>query len=79
MGTYVFRTHQAPRLYAELDRERCGRYVIQFRSCSAWRLALRRAPALELPSHEPTQWGHRDKPAQVTLQRPVEALTPWRV
>ena len=55
-GHMYFRTHQAPRLYAELDRERCGRYVIQFRSCSAWRLALRRAPALELSSHEPTQW-----------------------
>jgi hypothetical protein len=45
--------------YAGLDRERCSRYAIQFRSCGVWRLPLRRAPALKLrPSHEPGKWGH---------------------
>ena len=60
--------------YAGLDRERCSRYAIQFRSsiqfrsCSVWRLPLRRAPALKLPSHEPGKWGHHDKPAQLAPQ-----------
>jgi hypothetical protein len=58
--------------YAGLDRERCSRYAIQFRSCSAWRLPLRRAPALKLPSHEPGKWGHHDKPAQLALHGPLE-------
>ena len=50
-------------------RERCGRYVIQFRFCSACRLPLRRTPAINLSSHEPTQLQHRDKPAQLALQK----------
>jgi hypothetical protein len=59
--------------YAGLDRERCSRYAIQFRSCSAWRrLPLRRAPALKLPSHEPGKWGHHDKPAQLALHGPLK-------
>jgi hypothetical protein len=51
---------------------RCSRYTTQFRSCSVWRLPLRRAPALKLPSHEPGKWGHHDKPAQSALHGPLK-------
>jgi hypothetical protein len=62
--------------YAGLDRERCSRYAIQFRSCSAWRLLpLRRAPALKLPSHDPGKWGHRDKPTPLAPQAHWSFLT----
>ena len=56
-------------------RERCGRYVIQFRFCSACRLPLRRTPAINLSSHEPTQLQHRDKPVQLALQSLLKKLS----
>ena len=50
--------------------ERCGRYRIQFRSNSVCRLSLRRAPAVDLSSLRPGQWGQHDNWVQLALQRP---------
>ena len=56
--------------------ERRGLYWIQFRSNSACRLPLRRTPAINLSSHEPTQLQHRDKPVQLALQSLLKLSDP---